>query len=45
MILRCKEDLQSLLILGSLQSRQLLLILMDMMFISVQEQGTLLPST
>ena len=45
MILHCKDDLQSLLILGRHQSRQLLLILMDMMSISVQEQGTLLPLT
>ena len=45
MILHCKDDLQSLLTLGRHQSRQLLLILMDMMSISVQEQGTLLPLT
>lgn len=45
MIRHCKEDLPSLLILGSHQSRQLLLILMGMMSILAQEQGTLLPLT
>ena len=45
MILQCKEDLPSLLISGSHQSRQLLLIWMGMMSILAQEQGILLPLT